>query len=333
MKINLFLIVSIVLFGFCLFVMGCSSSSSSAPPAQEQIPPEEEPPAQQTVAPVINAVSIGVPDLDAAVEFYRDTIGMELLADGDYPDYLNQEGMNVAVLASRQAGRRGAMLVLMNDPAITDAAYYTDNPDKLVFIVPCVDENDPYVDNFYSAILANGGSEVGNGGTPPETRTDQGYPAGVRIGMAYDLNGYLVEMLAFPAAMITSVTVTDPYIIGVGIGVSNLRDSRDYYTRILGMVYSADLDVPNFMLEVELATPSGARPNMVLMHYEATKDYTDNPVRLVFTVPDAGKYFDFVEAEAPDQILKPLATLPSGAKSGEVKDLDGTTIQIVQPAP
>lgn len=308
-----------VLFGLWVCVLGCGSSSDPAPAAQETVP------GQQSVAPSIRGVSIGVADLTAATAFYRDAIGMDVLAEGQYPDYLEEDGLDIVVLASRQVNRRDTLLVLMNDPDIIDPAYYTDNPDKLVFIVPYGEE-----DEFYASILDNGGSEVGDGGTPPDEVA--GYPPGVHIGMAKDLNGYLIEMLAFPPAMV-SIEITNPYIIGLGIGVSSLLDSREFYTGVLGLEHTGDLDVPGFMDEVELASPSGAKPNMVLMHYDAPKDYSDNPVKLVFSVDDADSYFQYVETEAPDQIASPLTTLPSGAITGYLLDLDGTKIQIVQPAP
>jgi catechol 2,3-dioxygenase-like lactoylglutathione lyase family enzyme len=318
--------LAVVLFSLCVFALGCSSSSDPLPaqPAQD-----DQPLPQQSVAPVISAVSIGVADLADATSFYKDVIGMEVLAPGEYPDYLDQEGLEVVVLVSRQDGR-GATLVLTHDPAITDTAYYTDNPDKLVFVLPPDETDNSPVDQFYDEILAHGGSEVGDGGTPPAEV--EGYPPGVRIGLAYDLNGYLIEMLAFPPEMVP-VEITNPYIVGVGIGASNLENAKGFYTSIMGMVHSADLDVPGFMDEVELATPSGARPNMVLMNYEDPKDYSDNPVKLVFKVADAATYFSFIEAQAPDQIVSDLTTLPSGAISGYALDLDGTMLQIVQPAP
>lgn len=321
-------ILWIFLFAFCLFGLGCGDSSDDAAPtpapaATPEPTPTPTPLPQQTVAPVISAVAIGVPDLAAATEFYRDVIGLEVMEEADHPDYLDTEEMAEVMLMTQQENRRNTTLVLMNDPAVTDPAYYTDNPDKLVFIVP-----DAVV--FYSAIMAGGGGEVGDGGTPPAEV--EGYPAGVLIGLAYDPNGYLIEMLQFPPELLNGLVVEHPYIIGVGIGVSSLTESRDFYTRMLGLVYASDLDVPGFMDEIQLNTPSGARPNMVLMNYEVAKDYENNPVKLVFTVDDAQGYFDFLQAQAPDSIVTEISTYGSGAVGGYAQDLNGTSIQVVQPS-
>lgn len=305
----------VALLWLCTFSLGCGSSSD------DDSPPEKEP-LVQAVEPVISAVAIGVPDLEAATIFYRDTLGMEVL--DDYPDYLDEEGMDITVLASLQQGRRGSLLVLMNDPTITDPAYYTDNPDKLVFRVPDGQA-------FYDAVLAAGGSEVGPGGTPPEQRYPQ-YPD-LLIAMAYSPNGYLIEMLQVPPALANNVECTAPYITGVGIGVGDLEASNEFYTNTLGMVFDEDIPVEGFMDEKELVTPTGAIPSIVLMNYVDPQDYTDNPVKLVFEVSDAEGFFNVIRNNVPDQVVIPLETYPSGAISGYAEDLEGTTIQVVQPAP
>ena len=296
----------LVVFILCT---GCSNSSDDPQPVIPDVIPE------QTVEPVISAVGIGVPDLTDATDFFT-AIG---LVTSGTPDYLDVDGMDEQVMVANNA--KGGTLVLMNDPS-ADPAIYMDNPDKVVFIVPDAT-------TFYQAIMDNGGGIVGDQAeTEPQVRPEYGDDPVVIVGLAYDPNGYLIEMI-----QIDAISITDPYIVGVGIGVSDLVASQDYYTRILGMVFSMDLDVPGFMDEKELASPSGQRPNMVLMHYDDPMDYTDNPVKLVLSVPDAQTFFSVIEEENADLIVTPPATLASGAISGYAKDLNGTTIQVVQPAP
>lgn len=321
-------LLALFMLAFCVSIFGCGDSSDAPvnSPASTPIPsptptPSPTPLPQQAVAPMISAVAIGVPDLTAATDFYRDVVGLEVLEAADQPDYLDTEEMDEVMLMTLQADRRNTTLVLMNDPGVTDPAHYQGNPDKIVFIVP-----DAVA--FYEAIMEGGGGLVGDEGTPPSEV--EGYPPGVLIGLAYDPNGYLIEMLQFPPALLNGFVVTAPYIVGVGVGVSSLPESREFYTRMLGFEWSSDLDVPGFMDEVELQAPSRARPNLVLMNYEEEKDYEDNPVKLVFTVDDAQGYIDFLQAQAPDAVVSPVTTYGSGAIGGYIQDLDGTLIQVVQ---
>src|SRR5580692_12936039 len=71
----------------------------------------------------------------------------------------------------------------------------------------------------------------------------------------------------------------------VGIGVSDLPRSVDFYSRVLGLTQTQTFKL-DYMDEVVLAYEG--RTAVVLMHYTdgSARNYKDNPVKLVFYVTD-----------------------------------------------
>jgi lactoylglutathione lyase len=124
------------------------------------------------------------------------------------------------------------------------------------------------------------------------------------------------------------------YLTAVGIGVSDLDRSTDFYSRVLGMkpVQTFKLD---YMDEVMLAHEG--RNAVVLMHYTdgSARNYKDNPVKLVFYVTDPVGIADSIRAEGLEVTREP-APIESlgGAVVGLAKDPDGYVIELIEaPAP
>src|SRR6202012_5004308 len=75
------------------------------------------------------------------------------------------------------------------------------------------------------------------------------------------------------------------FLTAVGIGVSDLERSEAFYRDVLGMKRTGTFHL-DYMEEVMLAHEG--RNAVVLMHYTdgSTRNYRDNPVKLVFYVTD-----------------------------------------------
>ena len=120
------------------------------------------------------------------------------------------------------------------------------------------------------------------------------------------------------------------FLTAVGIGVSDLGRSTDFYTRVLGMkpVRTFKLD---YMDEVMLAHEG--RNAVVLMHYTdgSARNYRDNPVKLVFYVTDPAA----IAARVRDFGLEitrepaPIETM-GGAVIALAKDPDGYVIELIE---
>ena len=81
------------------------------------------------------------------------------------------------------------------------------------------------------------------------------------------------------------------YLTAVGIGVSDLAKSADFYSRVLGMKQTATFKIDT-MDEIVLAHEG--RNAVVLMHYTdgSARNYKDNPIKLVFQVEDAARLIE-----------------------------------------
>jgi lactoylglutathione lyase len=124
----------------------------------------------------------------------------------------------------------------------------------------------------------------------------------------------------------------DPLFSAVGIGVSDLQKSTDFYVNVMGMekVRTYELD---YMSEVLLRYPDG-ESYLVLMHWidGSKRNYKDNPIKLVTRVKDpvalqekirsAG--FEITREYTPsDQV--------GGSSVGFAKDPDGYVLEILPP--
>ena len=116
----------------------------------------------------------------------------------------------------------------------------------------------------------------------------------------------------------------------VGIGVSDLARSVDFYSRVLGMTQTQTFKL-DYMDEVVLAYEG--RSAVVLMHYTdgSARNYRDNPVKLVLYVTDPRAVAEAIRAEGLEITREPapIETL-GGAIVGLAKDPDGYVIELLQ---
>ena len=125
-----------------------------------------------------------------------------------------------------------------------------------------------------------------------------------------------------------------PNLLGaVGIGVSDLAKSVDFYSRVIGMTQTQTFKV-EYMDEVVLAFEG--RTAVVLMHYTdgSVRNYRDNPVKLVFYVVDPKDISDRIKAEGLEIVREPapMANM-GGAMLGLAKDPDGYIIELIERPP
>ena len=124
------------------------------------------------------------------------------------------------------------------------------------------------------------------------------------------------------------------YLGAVGIGVSDLGKSADFYTRVLGMK-QAQVFKLDYMDEIVLVHEN--RTAVVLMHWTdgSPRNYKDVPVKLVFFVTDPVAVAQRIKDAGGTITLEPgpQASL-GGAMVGLGTDPDGYVIELLQaPTP
>lgn len=140
--------------------------------------------------------------------------------------------------------------------------------------------------------------------------------------------------------MTTATTTTPPTVSAarptallgaVGIGVSDLARSADFYTRVLGMKV-----ITTFKLDYmdEIVVGYGDRQAaLVLMHWTdgSPRNYRDNPIKIVLYLPDPKAAADAIRAEGLEIVREPtpIASL-GGAVVGFAKDPDGYLVELLQ---
>lgn len=124
------------------------------------------------------------------------------------------------------------------------------------------------------------------------------------------------------------------YIGALGIGVSDLEKSTDFYTRIIGMKKLQSLNLPHMNEEVLGFEGRGA--SLVLMNYidGSNPNYKDNPIKIVIYVPDAAAIIEVIRAEGFDIVKEPepLEKLNIAALAF-AKDPDGYLVELIQKPP
>ena len=127
-----------------------------------------------------------------------------------------------------------------------------------------------------------------------------------------------------------------PYLIALGFSVTNLVESRKFYTTGLGMDEEptgnfsvTDATGSGSIMEYTVIHPAG--PGIVLQEWAPVRNSKDNPVKVVLFVPDAQK--------AADGLVAAGGTIVEPAKRTAVydnrllivaKDLDGYVLELVQ---
>ncbi len=120
------------------------------------------------------------------------------------------------------------------------------------------------------------------------------------------------------------------FLTAVGIGVSDLARSEDFYSRVLGMKRTGSFKL-DYMDEIMLAHEG--RSAVVLMHYTdgSARNYRDNPVKLVFYVADPIALTERIRAEGLEITREPAPIEGlGGAVVALVKDPDGYVIELIQ---
>ena len=130
--------------------------------------------------------------------------------------------------------------------------------------------------------------------------------------------------------------VDDIIFRSVGIGVSDLKKSADFYSRVLGMKQVGTITL-DYMDEIILAYPAdnfarGSR--LVLMHWKdgSKRNYKNLPVKVVLQVKDAKAAVDRIRAEGLEVMREPTKSKASGNIVAFGKDPDGYMIELLQPA-
>ncbi|MEY4514189.1 MAG: hypothetical protein RLZZ450_6311 [Pseudomonadota bacterium] len=250
------------------------------------------------ITPYVTAAGIGVTDLEVSAKFYSEVIGLTFKYDLSTPDWDEKIFEDV----------RGNSVVLMKFKRERNTKH---NPVKLVFAVQNAQA-------AYDAVLAGGGTSV-SAPTTFGTAT---------VALTYDPDEYLVELYE-------ATTVPSNVLVGMGLGVSSLDESADFYTRVLGMRFERDIPVPGFMDEKELRSFLAKGPSIVLMHYEdETREYKDIPAKVVLGVSDAKGLAKAITSEDAAKLLAAPAPYPgSGLIVGMAKDLEGYLVEILQSDP
>jgi lactoylglutathione lyase len=124
------------------------------------------------------------------------------------------------------------------------------------------------------------------------------------------------------------------YLGAVGIGVSDLNRSVDFYTGVFGMKKVWKLKLPH-MHEMILNFEGGRGASLVLMHYVdgSNPHYADNPVKLVFYVSEPRVCIEMIRKEGLE-IIREATPVPElqNAVVGLAKDPDGYLLEILQAA-
>ena len=120
------------------------------------------------------------------------------------------------------------------------------------------------------------------------------------------------------------------FLTAVGIGVSDLARSADFYSRVLGMKQTQTFKLDH-MDEIVLAHEG--RSAVVLMHWTdgSARTYADNPIKLVFYVTDPAGLAERIRAEGLEITVEPTANQHmGGAVICMAKDPDGYVIELIQ---
>ncbi len=253
--------------------------------------------------PKLGAAGIGVSDLDVSTDFYTRVVGMKIKCR------IQKKDLQQVVLEFEDSIGSDVILMHYTDDAEHN---YTNNPDKLVFYVP-----DAYA--FAAAIAAEGLRII----SPPAPQPGLG---NVVVGIATDPDGYWVEI-------IQDMSLTVPYLGGVGIGVSDLETTADFYTRVMGMTEQYRLSL-GYMNEIILQYPyEGGGSALVLMHFAMPRNYMDLPLKLTFHVTDPKATVGAIEDEGLEVLVSPRGHAAFNPMAyGLAKDPDGYLVEVLQAA-
>jgi lactoylglutathione lyase len=116
----------------------------------------------------------------------------------------------------------------------------------------------------------------------------------------------------------------------VGIGVSDIARSEDFYTRVLGMSVQQRIDLPHLK---EVVVGYEGRTSVVLMHWldGSERNYKANAVKLVFFVPDPKALMARIRADGLP-IQREAEVMPEfhNMMIGLAEDPDGYVVELLE---
>jgi predicted enzyme related to lactoylglutathione lyase len=253
-------------------------------------------------APYIWGFGIGVTDLPGAVKFYSDVMKMTVEKDG-----IKRDDRTETILNAVQA-KRGAHLVLMK--------FDDGRPTRKITAKIVWQASNPGAINTAASKYPDYASRVNFGIVQfdgPETYIQE-------VGSIFDSGG-------------NGITV--PYPIALGFSVSDLAASRKFYMA-LGMSEESTgsfpvTDATGSATITEWTVKWSTGSACVLQNWSTPRNSKDNPVKVIFFVPDAKAMADKVVA-AGGSLLKPAEriALYDNRLVIVAKDRDGYLLDLVQ---
>jgi catechol 2,3-dioxygenase-like lactoylglutathione lyase family enzyme len=297
-------LVSVLIAGLSCFAAACSSDEKQAFDAPDASAPRGPEPTLGP-PPFFAAGAIGVSDLDRSFDFYTRVVGMALRYERTIPGLVKQK-----VLYFPNGKASDVVLMSYIDGQQHN---FTKNPVKLVFYAPSATALIEGIRGEGLQILAEPVAQPAFGN--------------VVVGFARDPDGYVIEVIEEAAASV-------PYLGALGIGVSDLDRSIDFYTRTLHLVpQGAVIQVPNVWDEIILTYPNAKSSAVVLLHYTdgSTRNYTNNPIKLALGVSDTLAAVAEIEREGHGVIAQPSAADLNGKQASValVRDPDGYTLELI----
>jgi predicted enzyme related to lactoylglutathione lyase len=257
------------------------------------------------MTPYVWGVGIGITDMTAAVKFYTEVMKMTV----EQKD-VRREDRTETVLASTEA-KRGSRVVLMSFDDKRNTQKITA---KLVWQAPNPTAVSAAAASYPGYVSRLTGLIVQFDG--PETYIQE-------VGNAFDSGG---------------AGITVPYLIAMGMSVSDQAASRKFYTTAFGMTEAptgtfplTDATGAATVTEytVQYSTQGGAA--IVVQAWTPPRNSKDNPAKIVLFVPDAKAAADKVVA-AGGTIFKAAERTPvyENRKLIVAKDLDGYLLELVE---
>lgn len=127
-------------------------------------------------------------------------------------------------------------------------------------------------------------------------------------------------------------TQTRSTLGAIGLGVSDLQRSADFYMRVLGMKQLQTFKLPH-MDEIVLGLEGSRGSAIVLMHWTdgSERHYKNLPIKLVFYVPDPKALAQRIRDEGLEIVREPAPVAALGnVVVGFAKDPDGYLIEMLQ---
>jgi lactoylglutathione lyase len=132
------------------------------------------------------------------------------------------------------------------------------------------------------------------------------------------------------AAAVSALAPKDPLLSAVGIGVSDLQKSTDFYINVMGMqkIKTYELEALN---EVVLGYPEGESYIVLMNWHDGTKrNYKDLPVKVVTRTKDPAALAAKIKAAGFTVTREPSPSAQVGnAIVGLAKDPDGYVLELL----